>query len=240
MSFQNRVSSAALICIVSFAAPPPQKDTPPAAPIIQPGAPGQPGKTVSAAEAAAIVPRPPSQADIEFIQGMIMHHSQAIEMVDLLLTRTSNKDLLTLAKRMSISQIDEIEFMRQWLREHNQPAPPRGSSLSMSSMGMSKPGSSGRGDVPAMPGMLTPNQMRALARAFGPAFDQLFLNGMIQHHTGALDMVDNLFAAGAGQDGLIFDMATDIENTQSAEIEIMKKMLAPKPAPRKAVSKDKK
>jgi uncharacterized protein (DUF305 family) len=236
MSFQNRVSGAVLIGMLSFAAPPPQKDTSSPAPIVQPGAPGQPGRSVTAAEAAAIVPAPPSQADIEFMQGMIMHHSQALEMVDLLLTRTTNIDLMTLAKRMSISQIDEIEFMRQWLRDHNQPAPARGGGPGMTGMGMSsKPGG---GDVPLMPGMLTPNQMRALAKAFGPAFDQLFLTGMIQHHTGALDMVDNLFAAGAGQDGLIFDTATDIENTQRAEIEIMKKMLATKPAPKKAVSKD--
>ncbi len=161
-----------------------------------------------------------------------MHHSQAIEMVDLLLTRASSKNLRTLAKRMSISQIDEIEFMKQWLRERNQAVPNVRSSQGMGGMSMSRTASSA--DAPLMPGMLTPTQMRELAKAFGSAFDQLFLTGMIQHHTGALAMVDQLFAVGSGQDSLIFDLATDIDNTQKAEIEIMTEMLS-KGAPKRAV-----
>jgi uncharacterized protein (DUF305 family) len=236
MPLRIRASGLALVGLLAAAAPPPQKDTSPPVPIVQPGAPGQPGRTLSPADAASIPVRPPSQADIEFIQGMIMHHTQAVEMVDLLLTRHSSKDLLNLAKRMSISQIDEIEFMRQWLRDHNQPVPAR-NGQGMSGMSMSRTGPSG--DAALMPGMLTPNQMRELAKSFGPAFDQLFLTGMIQHHTGALDMVDHLFAAGAGQDGLIFDMATDIENSQRAEIDIMTNMLS-KMAPKKSSPRNKK
>ena len=85
------------------------------------------------------------------------------------------------------------------------------------------------GDMALMPGMLSPNQMKTLAKAKGSAFDRLFLTGMIQHHTGALDMVSDLFAVpGAGQDSVLFDFATDIDNTQTAEINIMRNMLKDK------------
>ena len=178
--------------------------------IVQPGAPGQPGRIVTAAEAS--MPRKaPARADIEFMQGMIIHHSQAVDMVTLLRARGSGKALQTLGNRMTISQTDEIEFMKQWLRERRQPI---GARMTHNAGGL-------------MPGMLSLNQMKALALARGAAFDQLFLTGMIQHHTGALDMVEDLLATpGAGQDNILFDFATDIDNTQRAEIEIMKRMLA--------------
>ena len=220
MPFHIRLSGAALLCLMVYAGPPPQNDTH----IVQPGAPGQPGRILSPAE-AAIRLRPPAQADIEFMQGMIVHHSQAVDMVDLLRTRTSNQALRTLATRISISQTDEIEYMKEWLRERNQPiAAPGGHMMHhMGGMDLSKKPS---GDVALMPGMLSPNQMKALAKARGPAFDRLFLTGMVQHHTGALDMVEDLFAIpGAGQDNVLFDFATDIDNTQRAEINIMKAML---------------
>src|SRR5579871_5174593 len=85
-------------------------------PIVQPGAPGHPGKSLSP-ESARVIPRPPTDDDTNFMQGMIHHHSQAVEMTDLMKTRTHNKDLLALGKRISISQTDEIKFMRQWLEE---------------------------------------------------------------------------------------------------------------------------
>lgn len=197
--------------------------------IVQPGAPGMPAKVLSKAPVSVT---PPVKADVEFMQAMIVHHSQAVEMVDLLRTRGSSKALQTLGQRITISQADEIEFMRQWLRE-------RGQSLEMSpmmhhhtpGMDMSKMAS---GDVAVMPGMLSPNQMKALAKASGRRFDYLFLTGMIQHHTGALDMVADLFAIpGAGQEPVLFDFATDIENTQSAEIKIMQTMLSKTAAPKK-------
>jgi uncharacterized protein (DUF305 family) len=226
MSFHVRLSGAAVICLTVCAAPAPQSDT--SSPrIVQPGAPGQPGKTLSSSE-ANIPLRPPAQADIEFMQGMIVHHSQAVEMVDLLRTRGSSKALQTLGKRITISQSDEIEYMRQWLRDRGQPiAPPGGHMMHhMGGMDMSKMAS---GDVALMPGMLSPNQMKALAKARGQAFDYLFLTGMIQHHTGALDMVEDLLAIpGAAQDNVLFDFATDIDNTQRAEIKIMTGMLPKK------------
>jgi uncharacterized protein (DUF305 family) len=182
------------------------------APIVQPGAPGESSKTLSPATAYT-PPRAPSAADIDFMQGMIMHHSQAVEMTDLMRTRSHNKDLLALGKRISISQTDEIKYMKQWLTDRGKPA-----GMKMDDMDM---------DMPLMPGMLTPQQMKALTKATGPAFDHLFLTGMIQHHTGALTMVQDLFdTAGAGQDAVLFDFATDIDNTQRAEINIMQGMLA--------------
>ena len=187
------------------------------APIVQPGAPGKRGKTISRA-AAAVRPRIPAEADVAFMQGMIHHHAQAVEMVDLLRTRGMRKDLLAFGERITISQSDEIQFMKDWLADHGKPVAPAhhhhaGHGAAMSSM-------------PMMPGMLTAEQMTALAKAKGAEFDHLFLTGMIQHHIGALVMVDELFdTPGAGQDATLYDFATDIDNTQRAEIDIMRGML---------------
>ena len=202
-----------------------------AAPIIQPGAPGQAGKNVSSTNTGT-APRAPSTADVSFMQGMIMHHAQAIEMVDLLRKRARSKDLRLLAERMRISQGDEIQYMKQWLKDRGQPDSAGGSHMdrmaAMKMTGTDMKGMAGMdaGSMEMMPGMLTPQQMQALARASGTPFDRLFLSGMIQHHKGALTMVQELFATpGAGQDAVIFDFATDVDNTQSAEIEIMQQML---------------
>jgi uncharacterized protein (DUF305 family) len=193
------------------------------APIIQPGAPGQAGKILTPATAAA-PPRLPNEADVSFMQGMIMHHSQAVEMTDLMRARTRNKALLELGSRISISQTDEIRYMKQWLEDRGKPT-----TMSMDMGGMK--GMKHDMDMSSMlmPGMLTPLQMKALAKASGPSFDHLFLTGMIQHHTGALVMVEDLFETpGAGQDNVLFDFATDIDNTQRAEIRIMQGMLKEK------------
>ena len=199
--------------------------------MVQPGAPGQPPKTLSQASVAASR-RKPSEADISFMQGMIMHHSQAVEMVDLLRTRGESPELKALGERISISQTDEIQYMKQWLQDRGQPVSMdhHMDHKDMKGMDHSAMGSmSGMGPM-LMPGMLTPEQMGALAKAKGPEFDHLFLTGMIQHHTGALVMVDDLFSTpGAGQDAVLFDFATDIDNTQRAEIRIMRGMLKEKP-----------
>jgi len=154
-----------------------------------------------------------------------MHHSQAVEMTDLLRTRSRSKDLQALGKRISISQTDEIKYMKQWLEDRGQPVSSEHGAMEhmdhMKNMDHMKMES-----MPLMPGMLTPQQMKALAQASGPSFDHLFLTGMIQHHTGALIMVQDLFdTPGAGQDAVLFDFATDIDNTQRAEISIMRRML---------------
>jgi len=218
-----------------------QSETPApgSAPIVQPGAPGQSSKILSPETAAAIPLRTPAVADVNFMQGMIMHHSQAVEMTDLLRTRTRNKDLQALGKRISISQSDEMKYMKQWLEDRGQPASMEHDHMNhmgdMKGMGHmdhnmgsmpSKPGMISKPGMMMMPGMLTPKQMKALEQATGLAFDHLFLTGMIQHHTGALVMVQDLFdTTGGGQDDVLFDFATDVDNTQRAEINIMQGML---------------
>jgi uncharacterized protein (DUF305 family) len=235
MALCVRLTSAALLLLSVATAPGQQeKSAPGSAPIVQPGAPGQNSKILSPSAASA-PPLAPSAADISFMQGMIMHHSQAVEMTDLLRTRSHNKDVQALGKRISISQTDEMKYMKQWLEDRGQPVSPAHGhmdhmagmkdtdmkNMDMKDMDMSS--------MPMMPGMLTPQQMQALAKATGPEFDHLFLTGMIQHHGGALTMVKDLFdTPGAGQDAMLFDFATDVDNTQRAEINIMKNMLKEK------------
>jgi uncharacterized protein (DUF305 family) len=183
--------------------------------IVQPGAPGQSSKTLTP-ETATAPPRRPSEADVAFMQGMIMHHSQAVEMTELLRTRSHDTEVQALGKRISISQTDEMRFMKQWLTDRGLPISDDMAGMDMSSM-------------PMMPGMLTAAQMKALEKATGPEFDHLFLTGMVQHHTGALTMVKDLFKSpGAGQDPQLFDFASDVDNTQQAEIDIMRHMLKEK------------
>jgi uncharacterized protein (DUF305 family) len=195
--------------------------------IVQPGAPGHSNKTLTP-ETASAAPRKPSEADIQFMQGMIMHHSQAVEMTELLRTRSKDKEVQALGKRISISQTDEMDYMKQWLRDRGEPISAHGS-MDMAGMDMAGMDHMDMGSMPMMPGMLTPAQMKALAAANGPEFDHLFLTGMIQHHTGALTMVKDLFKSpGAGQDPQLFDFASDVDNTQQAEIDIMRHMLKEK------------
>jgi uncharacterized protein (DUF305 family) len=184
--------------------------------VVQPGAPGNPSKTLPPSTRPTLPTR--SAADVEFMQGMIMHHEQAVEMTAMIPSHTENKDLRALGARISSSQSDEIKFMKRWLALRGESVP-----KPMAKMpGMDMP----QGSMPLMPGMLTPQQMDALRKANGREFDHLFLVGMIQHHNGALTMVKDLFnTAGAGQDAELFDFATDADNTQRAEIRIMESML---------------
>jgi uncharacterized protein (DUF305 family) len=197
-----------------------QSSLPPPA-VVQPGAPGQP-TTVLPSDTHATVP-PVAPADIAFMQGMIMHHSQAVEMTALVPSHTSNKNIQLLGAKISSSQSDEMLFMKRWLAARHQPI-----DMPMPSMpGMDMPsGSSMTMPMPLMPGMLSPAQMQALRSAHGAQFDTLFLTGMMQHHNGALIMVKDLFASpGAGQDADLFNFATDADNTQRAEIRIMHSLL---------------
>ena len=221
------ITSAAIIllgALVGFA----QQAKPPAdrVPIVQPGAPGKRSKTLTPAAVAASKQKI-NDADVAFMQGMIHHHSQAVEMVDLLRTRGQSKELLAFGERITISQSDEIQFMKDWLDERGKPVSAGHDHMNHGDMKGMDNGSMSA--MPLMPGMLTPEQMAALAKAKGAEFDRLFLTGMIQHHTGALVMVDDLFnTPGAGQDAVLYDFATDIDNTQRAEIEIMRGMLKEK------------
>ena len=148
-----------------------------------------------------------------------MHHSQAVEMVALLRTRGKSPVLKSFGEKISVSQTDEIGFMKRWLESRGKPTTMEMDHSHMSAADMKNMNM-------LMPGMLTPEQMAALTKAKGAQFDHLFLTGMIQHHGGALTMVTDLFnTPGAGQDPVLFDFATDIDNTQSAEIKIMRGML---------------
>ncbi len=160
------------------------------------------------------------------MQGMIMHHGQAVEMTGLIESRTSNKDVRLIGARIRQSQTDEMKFMKRWLESRQQPiSMPMAGMENMEMTGMDM---SSRHQM-LMPGMLTTKQMNALKKARGANFDRLFLTGMIQHHGGALIMVKELFdTAGAGQDAELFNFATDVDSGQRAEIRIMQNLLSKK------------
>jgi uncharacterized protein (DUF305 family) len=188
-------------------------------PLVQPGAPGQPTRTLTK-PTLGTAHIEPTEADIKFMQGMIMHHSQAVEMVALMPGRTQDPHIVALGQRISLSQSSELKFMRLWLGVNGHPV---ADDDNMPGMDMSHGMDMG---MPAMPGMLTEAQMKALRNAKGPLFDHLFLAGMIQHHTGALVMVKDLYATyGAGQDAQLFDFTADVEVTQQGEIDTMRSML---------------
>ena len=151
------------------------------------------------------------------MQGMIMHHAQAVEMTAIIESRTANKNVRLLGDRIRQSQSDEISFMKRWLEVRGEAVSPQ--------MDMAD-----HQHHTLMPGMLTAKQMDALKKAKGPEFDRLFLAGMIQHHKGALVMVEDLFnTAGAGQDAELFNFASDVDSGQRAEIRSMETLLAEKP-----------
>jgi uncharacterized protein (DUF305 family) len=230
-------SLAGLFCAVSFLCVGPvaeaQQGEPAKPVVVQPGAPGKPSKPLPGSTKGMLPPL--SQADVEFMQGMIMHHAQAVEMTALIASHTDNQGLRSLGARISRSQSDEIKFMKRWLAARGEPSTMTRSSMATSSKTDSRETSSSsemdmsnmsHAPMGLMPGMLSPEQMDALRKATGAGFDRLFLSGMIQHHNGALIMVKDLFdTAGAGQDAELFNFATDVDTGQRAEIRIMQAML---------------
>src|SRR3546814_758036 len=182
-------------------------------PIVQPGAPGQPSKALSAQEAVQIADTRFSPDDVRFMQDMIRHHHQAVRMAALVEDRTNQKVLIDAAGRIDASQADEIAFMQTWLRERGQAAPEPGGAHAMHAS-------------ETMEGMATPEQMAALAAAKGAAFDKLFLELMIDHHEGAVTMVENLLEQpGSAYDPVLFEFTSDVTNEQEAEIERMSALL---------------
>lgn len=200
----------------------------PATPVVvQPGAPGKPTRTLPSTTRATLPPA--SAADAQFMQGMIMHHAQAVEMTALIESHTQNKEVRSLGARISRSQSDEIKFMKRWLASRGQPTSHAMHDMPDMNMSHGNMSPESHDSIPLMPGMLTPAQMEALRKARGEEFDRLFLTGMIQHHGGALTMVKDLFdTAGAGQDAELFNFATDVDSGQRAEIRIMQNMLEKK------------
>lgn len=180
--------------------------------IIQPGAPGQANRNISAAASTDLSRVSFTPADVTFMQGMIGHHSQALEMVALIADRTSRDDMKLLGKRIELSQLDEIQMMQDWLRSRGQTLP--------------DPHAHHQHGATLMPGMLSMEEMGRLEASKGVEFDRLFLEGMIKHHGGALVMVRDLFATPrAGQDGDIFAFASDVEADQQMEMDRMGAML---------------
>lgn len=181
-------------------------------PLVQPGAPGEPSRVIAAAQASDLSRVQYTGADIKFMQGMIGHHAQAVEMVALVPARAASAGVRALALRIDVSQKDEMQMMREWLQARGQQVPdPRAHQMMGATL---------------MPGMLTAEEMALLAAATGAEFDRLFLEGMIKHHSGAITMVRELFATeGAGQTPEIFSYASDVDADQRMEIDRMGAML---------------
>ena len=181
--------------------------------IIQPGAPGEAPRELSAAEAVEIADTSYSPADARFMRDMIPHHHQALQMAELVADRTNRPELIDVAGRINASQGDEIEFMQNWLRERGEPVPDPTAHHAMHTHH-------------TMAGMATPAQMAELAAAEGTDFDRLFLELMITHHEGAVTMVDELREQpGSAYDPVLFEFTNDVVNDQEAEIERMHALL---------------
>ena len=180
-----------------------------AAPIVQPGAPGQPSQTIDAARAVDLSKVRFTSADVEFMQGMIGHHAQAVEMVELLKTRAGRPEMRGLGQRIELSQVDEITMMQEWLTGHGQAAPEQHAH---------------HGEHAMMPGMLMPDQMTRLASAHGPEFDRLFLEEMIAHHQGAILQSATVKEQGSNPD--VLALADQIIAAQKGEDTEMQALLA--------------
>lgn len=170
-------------------------------------------------ERALGIYQPFSDADVDFMTGMIPHHAQAVIMAGWAPSHGARKDVAILCERILVGQTDEIRSMQQWLKDRGQPVPDgKATRMRMKMNGVEH-------DM-LMPGMLTDEEMAALDKARGPEFDRLFLTGMIKHHQGAIDMVNDLFKAyGAAQDDTIYKFASDVFADQSIEIGVMNRML---------------
>lgn len=185
---------------------------------VQPGAPGEAGRELTDEEVAAIEAPPHTAADTEFMEAMLAHHAQALEMADLVADGTDSEDVDLLAERIVISQNAEIELMEQWLTDRGETVPPAEGTAAAAAGG-------GHAEHAGMPGMATPDQLAALGAARGPAFDTLFLELMIAHHQGAVTMVEELYESGGGVEPAADALAREIEADQNIEILRMTDML---------------
>ena len=209
-SHTRRFVSTTVVLVAFLAAGPAESHAQP--PIVQPGAPGEPSRQISAEEASDLAGIQFSDADVKFLQGMIAHHAQALEMTTLLTSRSQQDTMRRLAQRIRLSQEDEITMMQGWLRARGEDAP--------SSNPPRMP------DSELMPGMLSEAEMSRLGLARGTEFDRLFLELMIKHHRGALTMVRNLLSQrGTAQESQLFAFTSDITADQGMEIDRMDAML---------------
>ncbi|CAN5776773.1 DUF305 domain-containing protein [soil metagenome] len=187
-------------------------ETPVAGPrVVQAGAPGEASRATTAAELAARGRPQHTPADVHFMQGMIAHHLQAVEMTEMVQERTSSEAVRMLAGRIEASQADEILQMRSWLESRGEIVPDAHAHHAGAHAGM--------------PGMLTREQLARLRASRGAAFDRIFLESMIQHHEGALVMVQELFAADGGREVEIYQFASHVDADQRMEIDRMRRIL---------------
>ena len=210
MSYTTRLAGGILLAATTLSAcqTMPKGDAPV---VVTMGRPGEASTSAPMDTAGKGVTLPYAPGDVKFIRGMITHHAQAIEMDNLLKSRTDSESMRMMALRIEVSQNDEIAWMRRWLDERKQPQP--------SEHAHHMPGG-------MMPGMLTDAEMAKLAAAKGPAFDRLFPEGMIKHHMGALIMVEELFnSPGSAQQADMFDFASHVDSDQRMEISRMTQML---------------
>jgi uncharacterized protein (DUF305 family) len=182
--------------------------------VVQLGPPGEPGRELTDQEIAELEQPGHTFADVWFVQSMIPHHEQALIMTELVEERTSREDVTLLARRIELSQHDEIAQLTHWLEERGEEVPLPGS---------------GHGGHQSMPGMLTDTELAELAAATGGEFDRLFLEYMIRHHEGAVVMVEELLGGSGGQEPEVFQLARHIDADQQVEIARMKRMLAELP-----------
>ena len=211
----RQLSAGVLLIVVVYAAgvaanqEQPRQQRPP---IVQPGAPGEAPKIITADQATDLSKVRHTAADVAFMQGMIGHHAQALEMTALRPARSTNEQMRLLMLRIELSQADEIKAMEGWLKTRGEALP--------------DPHAQHGDHAALMPGMLTAEEMDRLRAVKGAEFDRLWLESMIKHHEGALVMVERLFATpGAGQESDIFAFASDVVDDQRAEIERMAVML---------------
>ena len=183
------------------------------APIVQPGAPGETARELTAEEATDIAVTSHSPDDVRFMQDMIPHHNQAVQMAELVADRTNREEVVDAAGRITLSQQDEMEFMERWLGDRGERVPDPTDHEAMHTSHR-------------MAGMATPEQMAELAAAEGAEFDRMFLQFMIAHHEGAVTMVEELLEQpGSAYDPVLFEFTNDVTNDQTAEIERMHGLL---------------
>lgn len=202
--------------------------------VIQGAAPGEQARVLGPDESVASALPSHSAADVAFVQGMIHHHAQAMVMIDMIEGRSDDPDLALFAERMDVSQTAEVELMEDWLTERGEDVPPwervrleMGLRVAQGHAGdHGGHGGAGHEDLAIMPGMLSGEELDALAAARGEEFDRLWLEGMTRHHEGALTMVRTLYADGGGAEVEVFRLASDIEGDQGIEIARMAEMLA--------------
>lgn len=172
---------------------------------------------LTAARGSAQTPKDYTPADVQFMSGMIYHHAQALLMAGWAQSHGAGPSVQTLADRIVASQTDEIHLLSRWLADRHEPVPhPEPEHMMMAGMDATH----------MMPGMLSADQLAQLDSARGPGFDELFLRFMIQHHEGAITMVNDLFATGAGEENPVYKMASSVFADQTTEIERMQRMLA--------------